>query len=904
MSDELKRLKALDEYNLLDTHPESEYDEIVQLASQIFDTPISLVSLVDEDRQWFKAKVGLDASETPRSMAFCHHAINSDGVFEVPDTHKDKLFVDNPLVTGDPHIRFYAGAPLKNPAGHVLGTLCIIDRKPRKLSTQEKMGLEVLAKQVVKSFELRKKNARLQNNLAKYTELVEGGDALLCTHDLRGFIIDVNQRAAEKLGYTVQELVGKNMSEIMPQHAHAELGLYLKNIPTLKRSNGILELLTSNKELVYWSFYNTLSENGEKVIGFALDYTEAIKNKRKLREQNEILEEVKKLSPFGVFQFNITSGDVTWSDEVYEIFEVEKGRKIDFEFYQSLIHPDDLGRLLEVVNEAIESSSDFQIKHRIVCENGEVKTIEGAGRLVKSNPPKLVGSVMDISDHAERESELIKAKEQAEELGNLKQEFLANMSHEIRTPMSSIIGFARLLLKGEISDTDRHYAELIYAAGENLLSIVNDVLDFSKVQAGKLSIEAIEMDPTKLVTSSISLFNERAKDKGLRLLSDVGTKVPGAVMADATRITQVLNNLLSNAIKFTEKGFVEVHLSWHVSGNTSWLQYKVTDTGIGIETNKLDDIFNSFEQAEGSTTRKFGGTGLGLTISKHLVELMGGEMQVESEVGHGSTFSFTIPAKAVRISKRDSGIVSDEASVTSDLAGVKILMAEDNPNNQLLTKAYLSNYKAELTIANDGIEALEHIKKSEYDIILMDIQMPRLDGIKAAQRIKKNKNWKDIPIVALTAHALAEERERIKAVGMDYYLSKPFRPEELVSTISKALRLQQNSVEHQSSVASPEADVMDSLREYAMNDESLLRELVSTMARTLPPVIERLEKETELAEVKFSVHTIKPSITMMGQRKAVDLIARIEAASDGVDFSAEKAELVTMLHDLLEKLKV
>lgn len=918
---EESRLSELAGYGVLDTKAEQAFDDLTQLASRFFDVPICLVSLVDKNRQWFKSRVGLKAQETSRDISFCTRAIQQKDILVIEDAKNHEDYKTNPLVTGEPHIGFYAGAPLITKNGHALGTLCLIDRKSRSLSTQEKKSLRTLADQVMNLLELRRKNIELEKSLSKsladvdiYKELVDKGKALLCVHNLKGDILQVNNTASKSLGYTREEMLSFNLRNLMPEKHQDKFDGYLNLIATNFRHDGIFEVITKKGDTQFWSYSNVLIPSSGRIIGYSLDVTDSVLNKQRVKFQEYIIQEAQRLANFGIWSFDIQTGEIDWSNEVYEIFDVDKDSEVDYELYSSRIHPDDLDKVNETVQNSIESQSLYSIEHRAVGNGGRIKHISATGRVITNSAgevSKLIGSVQDVTKRVEHERELIEAKETAEELGSLKQEFLANMSHEIRTPMSSIMGFARLLLSGKLSEQDYKYAELIYHSGENLLTIINDILDFSKMEAGKLTIESVPFNLHDTLKQIHELHVERAKDKGLRLILDIGSAVPKGMKGDSVRMSQILNNLLSNAIKFTQKGFVELSADMIKTRKQSLLVLKIADSGIGIPADKVGKIFNSFEQAEGSITRKYGGTGLGLSITKTIVSLMGGDIKVSSIVDEGTTFSVTIPIDAIE-SVDEKGEKFD-TNHPFDFSAYKILLAEDNPNNQLLASAYLSKVNGKVDIANDGVEALEYLNRQNYDVILMDIQMPRMDGISCANAIRENSEWNHIPIVALTAHALKEEKQKMLEAGMNGYLSKPFKPDELYQAIREQLESQEKKTPGESGIDTEKLNHaekfdLDKLKLYAMHDETLFQGLLNILLNTLPKNIAGIRAamgNQNVSDVKRLVHTLKPSIVMFDVPSAISQIEQIEGLPDKPDGSKWSVveEFLASLNELLSTLK-
>jgi CheY-like chemotaxis protein len=399
---------------------------------------------------------------------------------------------------------------------------------------------------------------------------------------------------------------------------------------------------------------------------------------------------------------------------------------------------------------------------------------------------------MDLTKQkaAERErSDLLISEKSALESTKLKSEFLANMSHEIRTPINGVVGMTSLLLDTELNAEQRDYGETIRRSADTLLTLVNDILDLSKAEAGKIDLEIINFDLEQVIVDIERTLGFAAKRKNLKILKSVATDLPAYLLGDPTRLRQVLANLVNNAIKFTAKGSVSIEVYGELQSTDSVrLRFEVTDTGIGIPEESLSRMFQAFSQADASTTRKFGGTGLGLSISKHLVTVMGGDIGVKSTPGVGSTFWFTLPFKI------GSQLLGQASAADDAIVGVRrklrILVAEDNSVNQLIAIKMLEKMGHTAVAVANGNEAIEALRTTPYDLIFMDCQMPELDGYEATKLIRDSTllDCSDIPIIAMTANAMSGDREKCIASGMTDYLSKPMKAKDLAMAIERNIK--------------------------------------------------------------------------------------------------------------------
>lgn len=429
---------------------------------------------------------------------------------------------------------------------------------------------------------------------------------------------------------------------------------------------------------------------------------------------------------------------------------------------------------------------------------GKLQDTTNELELHKVNLEALVRSRTSELEH--KSKELAEAKEAALSLAKLKADFLANMSHEIRTPMNAIVGLSHLALNKEVPDEVRDYLEKINTSSESLLGILNDILDFSKIEAGKLAIEHTPFNLNIVLDNLYNLFSFRAKEKQLEFSIEVAKGTPTYLIGDSLRIQQLLSNVVGNAIKFTEQGHVLLHVGQHPSESAKVkLTFSVEDSGIGMTAAEQQKLFIPFCQADNSTTRRFGGTGLGLTISRNLLRLMGSDFHVVSVPGKGTTFSFDLlldiatPEQRIEPNhshgERKAGVLTTELSQRGEtLQGCRILVAEDNRINQLVVKEFLQLSGITVDIANNGLEALQLLEQNSYAAILMDVHMPEMGGVEATKLIRKNTELSHLPIIALTAGVTQEEHDNCKSSGMNDFVPKPFNPENLIATLTRWIK--------------------------------------------------------------------------------------------------------------------
>jgi PAS domain S-box-containing protein len=520
------------------------------------------------------------------------------------------------------------------------------------------------------------------------------------------------------------------------------------------------------------------------------DITRRKRAEEVIKRSEAMLTESQQLTHSGSWEFDLVNERNYWSRETFRIFGLEPNDKgPDTETYSRMIHPDDLESYYAHIREAIVSQKAANFDLRIVLPDGQIKFINAIGKPITDHTGrvvKLYGAILDIDERKRAEKELIDAKDAAEMAAVAKSQFLSTMSHEIRTPMNAVIGFTNLLLTQDPSPHQMEYLNMLKYSAENLLVLINDILDFSKIEAGKIEFEQVDFNIQHLMENVRFGNLQRAKEKGILLKLMVDSELNTAVVGDPVRLGQILTNLVSNAVKFTREGKVVMSATL-VKQQTGWLNihFEVEDTGIGISEEKVGHIFESFTQASSDTTRKYGGSGLGLTITKKLLELQNSVIEVKSEPGRGSVFSFSLDFRSSQNEISNQSVRAPSPTVPS-LKGTKILIAEDNALNVVLMKNFMKQWELDYDIAENGLVALALVQKNNYDLVLMDLQMPEMDGYQATTEIRKlpDEKYAKLPIIALTASAMLDIKDIAFEVGMNDYVSKPFNPNELYLKIA------------------------------------------------------------------------------------------------------------------------
>ena len=835
--DEKERLEALRRYEILDSAPEQDFDDLNQLAAHICGTPIATITLVDETRQWFKSRVGLTGCETSREVAFCAHTILQKEVVVVPDARIDERFADNPLVTGDPDIRFYAGAPLITPDGFVLGTICVIDRTPRDLSAEKVRALQALSRQVVAQLELRRSLmqlrqsesrsaeafADLESARALHTGLVNSMDGIVWEADAATFQFTfVSARAEHLLGFPAARWLADTefwVSQIHPADREAVVDCCVA--ATVKKENHTFEyrMLAADGRAVWLRDIVTYVEEPGKppmLRGIMLDITAGKQQEEALRLLGSAVEQARESILITDADLDLPGPRIVFVNPAFtkmtgytaeEVLgntpRLLQGPRTDKEVMRRLRQDLEGGNVFsgEAINYR-KDGSEFYLEWQVApIRDAAGKTTHFAAIQRDVTARKLMDDELQQSRDAilklnteleqrvvQRTEEFFAAAAEAERANRAKSEFLSRTSHELRTPLNAILGFGQLLeMEEDLGGEPRESVEQILNAGRHLLTLVNEVLDISNAESGEMSLALEPVPVDQLITATLSLIGTL----GGTLHVDVERASPlgggWQVLADPQRLKQVLLNLLSNAIKYNRPGGrVIVEFAPIEAAEPAVFRFSVQDTGYGISAEKMPRLFTPFDRLDAERAKSpIAGTGLGLALAKRMVELMGGRIGVESVVGEGSTFWVEVPLA-------ENAVAAHEPSAPVPVPALDIpstrtlLYIEDNVSNlRLVTRILARRPAIELLSAATGPLGLEMARAHQPDLILLDLNLPGLNGGEVLAELRADPHTAAIPVVMLTADNLPATRERMLAAGARDFLAKPVEVRALLGVFDQ-----------------------------------------------------------------------------------------------------------------------
>ncbi|MBC7845155.1 MAG: PAS domain S-box protein [Flavobacterium sp.] len=738
------------------------------------------------------------------------------------------------------------------------------------------------------------------------------------------------EKRANELGIANKELAYQN--EEKEKRAN-ELGIANMELAyqNIEKENRAAELVIANKELVFQNKEKIKRANELVIADIELDFQNKEKEKREIaRKELEALTYSAKLSSKyslslieasrdPLVTINIEGKITDMNEATVNITGMKREELIGSDFFDYFT---DQQMASEVYQEVFKKGSVADAPLTLRNANGELTDVLFNGSVYKDDKGNVLGVVIvarDVTDQKRIATELIEARifaELATEIAEeekrnaedatliaenavkAKQQFLSNMSHEIRTPMNAIIGFTKVVLKTDLNSKQKEYLSAIKMSGDALIVLINDILDLAKVDAGKMTFEQVPFKLAASISDMLHVFETKIQEKNLELVTEYDTNIPKVLLGDPVRLHQIILNLVSNAIKFTSKGkiTVSVHLL-DEDEESATVEFAIADTGIGITESKIDTIFDDFQQATTGTSRLYGGTGLGLAIVKQLVEPQGGTVSVKSQIDEGSIFSFVLRFLKTNV---NAELETEMVELETEIRNIKVLVVEDMPLNQLLMKTLLDDFGFERDIAENGKIAIEKLEKEDYDVVLMDLQMPVMNGFEATEYIRNTMNL-DIPIIALTADVTTVDLAKCKAVGMNDYIAKPVDERLLYSKIVGSVKNQgiPKRTKNPTKMKKIKYTNLDYLGIRTKSNPKLMMEMISIYMQQTPPLIEAMkqsviDKDWEL--LGASVHKIIPSFSIMGMNPELENMAKeIQEAAKTNQFTDDTAEMVVKL---------
>ena len=828
------RLEALRQYQILDTPPEAAFDDLARLGAQICATPVAYITLVDELRQWFKSSVGTQANKAPLDSGFCPFVVQTGKTLVIADTLADERFATNPVVKGEPHVRFYAGAPLVTGEGHVLGTICVIDFVQRELTVAQLSALEALSRQIVTQLELRRTaidNARLYEQVkvkdAALLEVTRGVSATtgetffysLVQHFTKalnvqyafiGKLTPANSEEVSTLAVCTQNEILENFSYKLDNTPCREI---IKKQKLCFYSQGIQAHFPGNQFLVEWGVESyvaaPLLDATGRCLGllglmdtkpledikltqvllpiFATRAAAELERKRTeeaLRESEAKFRTIADTMPQIVWSTTADGYHDYFNERWYEYTGMSRTGDQGWS-WKDYLHPDDYERTLEIWHHSLETAAPYEVEYRFLrASDSTYRWFIGRALPVRDEQGCIVrwfGTCTDVDDQRrlfEQREQLLEservARNEAERVSRMKDEFLATLSHELRTPLNAILGWSQLLRKGGMNP--EKMVQGINTIERNVrvqAQLIEDLLDMNRIISGKIRLNVQRVELGSVIEAALETVSLAAEAKDIRL-QKVLDPLAGIVSGDPARLQQVIWNLLSNAIKFTPKGGRVQAVLERVN---SHVEISVIDTGQGINPEFLPHVFERFRQADASITRKHGGLGLGLAIVKHLTELHGGTVRVKSPgEGKGATFIVSLPLVVIHPEEVPEDFYSKAATTTPVdydppmLNGVKVLVVDDEPDARDLVRFVLEQCSAEVATAGSAQQALELMEHYRPNVLVSDIGMPEEDGYQFIRRVRALSPQRGGRIPAVALTAYARAEDRKLALLSGYQM--------------------------------------------------------------------------------------------------------------------------------------
>lgn len=812
-----------------------------------------------------------------------------------------------------------ANSPIAMQALQALQNVLVLDRPVHLPTLVSAVKTALRSRQ--RQYEIRDhldERKRAEQSLARLAAIVESSDDAIVSKNLNGIIQTWNAGAERLFGYRAEEVIGRPITLLLPPERIHEEDLILERVRSGQRVTHLetVRVTKDGRQIDVSVTVSPIRSRDGQIIGaskIAHDITDRKRAEEKLRESEQRFRTMAESIPQLAWMAQ-PDGHIVWYNRRWYEYTGTTPEQMEGWGWQAVHDPDELPRVLERWKAAIAEGKPWEDTFPLRRHDGTMRPhlsravpmCDQEGRVMR-----WFGTNTDITERIETEAALQRAKEAAEAANLAKSRFLANMSHELRTPMNAILGMIDVALPKAIQPTVKDCLQTAKGSADLLLMLLNDLLDSAKIESGNLELESAPFSLRRMLDQITRVLGVRAREKGLSFYCRMPDEIPDAINGDRMRLQQVLLNLAGNAIKFTERGEVEVSVRTLSQEGEACLEFAVRDDGIGIPPASLERLFQPFAQADASMARRFGGTGLGLSISKSLVEMMGGRIWVESEVGKGSTFYFTVRLPLAQ--ELPSDFEAPVAIPAAPHAQLRILLVEDNPANQKLATYILQDRGHLVEIAGDGQEAIHLAQQNRYDVILMDVQMPGMDGLEAAAAIRTRENGgRRVPIIAVTAHAMKGDRDQCLEHGMDGYLSKPIEAGQMIALIEGLARGAAPAARESVAPSEPASPLSSAVfdRKTALKRCAGSQDLLAQMAecfveevRNLIPQLRAASEQGDLAKVGRLGHRLKGTIVYLGAEPAEKAAVAVEnCQADGSERVKTQEAVRALEHecDLLE----
>jgi PAS domain S-box-containing protein len=904
---ERERLARLRSLNLLDSGLTESLQGITDLATQITGCSYAFISFIEDHKQLLRTTSGFSMSDIPRSSSICSDTILSDEPLIIGDLVSTPYFKNAPLCKTPVQARFYAGFPLIARDRLILGTLCVLDSSPNKQMTATLLTtLTHLAQHVVAQIELHNKLSAVQRTISsledseqRFRRIADASPVLLWISDQAGNRTLSNKAWCDFTGLSQEQ----SLAECWRESVHpSDRSVYqAKWLEVAKGHNKFqheyrLRHVSGTYRWVMEQAIPLFSSAGrlEAYVSSCVDLSQRSSDELQYQHNEARFRAISEAAPLGIVVTD-SNGNCIYSNHTFQSISGSTIEECLGSGWLRHIHPDDFQGISDAWAKANQTARSFEYTLRYQRPDDSVSwcSLKAAAINSTDTVSGWVTTIEDITARRQAEEELIAAKLSAESAMRTKNQFLANISHEIRTPLTAIIGFADALMAEEsLVPSHRHCLDVILNNGKHLLNIINEILDLAKIDAGALKVERTPCSLVDLLEELRVMFGPIATEKSLAFHIKYLWPLPRTVTTDPLRLKQVLINLIGNAIKFTSTGTVVVEISWDAQSQT--INCRISDTGIGLTPEQVGNLFQPFYQANDSTTRTFGGTGLGLSISQRLVKALGGSIEVLSEAGKGSTFSFSVLChdsdSQVQLQQDVDTLGEKSLSSTNQVPTLRgsVLFADDALDNRRLIEHLLRKTGVEITLVENGLEAAQAALSRPFNLILMDIQMPLVDGLSATRQIRAA--GITTPVIAVSAGAMNSDVESALDAGCTQHLTKPFDRRTFYELLSRYL--EPSSTKHTTSAE--DATILSNICD---NDDTEMQILIKEFINGLPARCSSIEEaalQEDWPKLAACAHKLKGSAGMYGFPDLAACAANMEQAAKRSDCDAARNEYLEL----------